>query len=575
MKYQSGNNKSRKNRLTRYFWLFCSLMLAGSLLLFFLLNNTNDVAHFTFNKTIPVPEVDIPSMYVDHSIQVNVINPKPQYKVYYTLDGTTPNSTNALLWKGESILITETVEKDTFLSPIPTSPRWQQPLVTPFCYKVFRAVYVNQNGQRGAECIKSYIIDPSKTHHYSIPIASIVFEPNDFFGYKEGIYVMGKTYEDKNNYIKKRIHFDIPWWRYPSNYLDKGSSSDRNVFVEFLDINSNCSEAQSTKMRIHGFNTRGFAQKSLRFKYSAGSRKDNCIPFFENLKTTQNYVFRNGGNDWTGTLLRDAFVHEIMKKSSLSAQAYQPVVCFFNGEYWGVHTLRERFDGSYIENKYGISKDSIAILELDGRVLEGGKSDASAYKNLVNFIQTSDMSDFKNYAVVKNELDLDNLVDYYLTNLFFVNNDWPQNNCKYWRFAYALQDTMFRDAKWRFVLYDMDWSMGFNINKAYEMNMFDYLKKESAMGKVLGALIKNKEFKQLFQERANILMQKEFSSENLIKIITRMESELDPLIQEHIDRWRVIGSKTTWYKNVEDLKIFVQNRPAIFKKQLELFLNQN
>jgi hypothetical protein len=26
---------------------------------------------------------------------------------------------------------------------------------------------------------------------------------------------------------------------------------------------------------------------------------------------------------------------------------------------------------------------------------------------------------------------------------------------------------------------------------------------------------------------------------------------------------------------VEDLKIFVQNRPAIFKKQLELFLNQN
>jgi uncharacterized membrane-anchored protein YjiN (DUF445 family) len=107
------------------------------------------------------------------------------------------------------------------------------------------------------------------------------------------------------------------------------------------------------------------------------------------------------------------------------------------------------------------------------------------------------------------------------------------------------------------------------------MNMFDYLKQESTLGKMLQALIKNKEFKQLFQDRANILMQKEFSSENLIKIITRLESELDPQMQEHIDRWRVIGSKTTWDKNVADLKKFVQNRPAIYKKQLELFLIQN
>ena len=81
----------------------------------------------------------------------------------------------------------------------------------------------------------------------------------------------------------------------------------------------------------------------------------------------------------------------------------------------------------------------------------------------------------------------------YITNLFFVNNDWPQNNCKYWRYSYPTADSAYRDAKWRYVLYDMDWALGFNISNAYEVNMFDYLKQESTMGKVFGALIKNKE----------------------------------------------------------------------------------
>lgn len=575
MKYKSGNINIRKNRIPRYFWLFCSLILIVSIAMFFLLNSSNYVTHFTFNKEIPTPQVDVPSMYIEHSIELHVVNPNPKYQVYYTLDGTSPSSSAAFLYQGMAINVSEKVEKDTFLYGIPTSPRWQQPLVKPFCYTVFRAVYVDGNGQMGAECIHSYVIDPSKKHHYSVPIASIVFEPDDFFGHKNGIYVMGKTYEDKNNYIKKRIRFDIPWWRYPANYLDKGSSSDRNVTIEFMNLNTNCLQNLNTKIRIHGFNTRGFAQKSLRFQFVPEKPKSNCLAIFDGLSQKQNYVLRNGGNDWTGTFLRDAFVHEVLKKSSLSPQAYQPVVCFFNGEYWGIHTLRERFDGSYIENKYRISEDSIAILELDGRILEGGKSDAYAYKNIVNFIKTNDLTKQANYAIVEKEIDLGNLVDYYITNMFFVNNDWPHNNCKYWRFVSVSPGSSYRDGKWRYVLYDMDWSIGFNIDYAYKVNMFDYLKNESMMGKVLMSLFKNQEFKQLFKNRADTLLKNDFSSENLLKNINMMESDLEPLMQEQIERWRVIGSQNTWHKNVEELKVFLKNRPSFFKKQLDLFLSKD
>ncbi|MBL7890337.1 MAG: CotH kinase family protein [Bacteroidia bacterium] len=530
---------------------------------------------FLKDARIASPDVDIRTGYFTAAPVLHLSCSEADHTIYYTLDGSSPENSLAMVYDGNSIQLPDEALKDTFLYTIPTSPRWQLPLDKTYCFPVLRAVCVDKTGKCGKELVESYIIDPQKNHNYSISLASFVFDQDQLFGYENGIYVMGKKYEDKDNYIKKKIKFDIPWWKYPANYLDKGSSSDRMVNLSLGKLNKTCFMQKSSKIRIHGFNTRGFAQKSIRVSWLASPDSSaKCIAMLNTASTETNFVFRNGGNDWTKTLLRDAFVHRVMKNSSLSAQQYEPVVCFFNGEYWGIHTLRERFDDTYIFNHYGISKDSIALLELNGQVVEGGKSDANDYLSLIDYILSNDLSDDQKFAVVEKEMDIANLIDYYLCNMFFVNNDWPHNNCKYWRYSYPAKDSVFRDKKWRFVVYDMDWAMGFNINKAYEFNMFEYLKKENRMGKVFYSLLKNVSFKNRLRSRAEYLLKNEFSERTLIATFTSMEEEISPFMDEHIKRWRVIGSKQNWEKNMSDLKNFLTKRPKIFLEQLNSILNK-
>lgn len=560
---------SRNEAKSLIFWAFCALLLALSIVLAIFFNSNRKSQDLKYSATIPAPVANIPSGYSPVPIDLKFAKSAIGTTIYYTLDGSKPGP-NSLQYDGNAIRIDADPKKEDFLYSIPTSPRWQPPVGEVFTFTVLRAVCVDQKGNMSKELKASYIIDPTRKHRYSVPVLSLIFDPDDLFGYEQGIYVMGKTYEDKDNYIKKKIRFDIPWWQYPANYLQRGKNSERPIFVDYFCFDTNSSFSFNSAVRIHGYNTRGFAQKSLRISMDSNVIKDTtCIDILNKGKGKGNYILRNGGNDWTKTLLRDAFIHEVMKGSTLSPQAYQPVVCFFNGEYWGIHTLRERFDELYVENKYGISKDSISILELEGDVLHGSRSESRAFKNLVDFVLKNDMSVADNYAVVEKELDIQNLIDYTITNIYFANNDWPTNNLKYWRYSYPSKDPGFRDNKWRFVLSDMDWAMGFNIDKAYEYNMFEFMKDKRQFGIMFNKLLKNNIFKEQFIRSFEDKLVHELSPEHLQKVLDNMLSELSVYMPEHINRWRVIGDYEYWQKNTQILIEFNRSRNKVISEQLK------
>ena len=72
-------------------------------------------------------------------------------------------------------------------------------------------------------------------------------------------------------------------------------------------------------------------------------------------------------------MFRDAFMQSLMKNSFIDIQCYRPSIVFINGEYWGIHNIRERFDEDYLSNKYKLHVDSITILELSGKLFQGKK----------------------------------------------------------------------------------------------------------------------------------------------------------------------------------------------------------
>lgn len=89
-----------------------------------------------------------------------------------------------------------------------------------------------------------------------------------------------------------------------------------------------------------------------------------------------------------------------------------------------------------------------------------------------------DMTKAANYQKFQDMVDIDSYVDYCAAEIYINNNDWwsgcndetPHNNIQFWKVAdTSIEDASnpYADGKWRYMLYDTEWSMGiYNSNEA-------------------------------------------------------------------------------------------------------------
>lgn len=534
--------------------------------------NKNDTSVLSFDQNISAPKSNTFGGFYPKATTVS-LQALGTYKIYYTLDGSEPSMSSEAY--SEPLFIQDRTSELAVLSVIPTSPRWKPPVGDMFKGTVLRAICVNEKQQsKSKELIRTFFIKEKK---YTLPVIALTVNVSDFFGYKNGIYVMGKNYEDKRDYLRKNLPLNLNWWEYPSNYLKRGSNAERPAHIEFYESNGTLAFEDNVGVRINGNATRGFSQKSLRIcfdqKYGTPELK---YPLFPECKTQtfRNFVLRNSGNDWNKTMFRDAFMQSLMEPY-LDVQAYRPSLVFINGEYWGIHNIRERSDEHYLAAKYAIPSDSLIILEFGGDVFYGKKQDNSEFKELLEYTRINDMTQAHNYQYIVNKIDVNSFMDFIISNVYFCNSDWPNNNVKFWRFRSAESggDSLgARDGRWRWMLYDTDWGFGYTGANAIQLNLLEKAKRYGSVGALFSGLLKNKEFIESFRTRFQFHLKNTFEQEALIAKIDRFESVLAPEMQEHIDRWREIGSYNNWEKQVQELRVFARDRPDIQLKQLDDFL---
>jgi hypothetical protein len=534
-------------------------------------------------KRLPVPPLQLDNnLVMPEFIYENAFNTSPFYlnikepssaEVYYTTDGTEP-TLSSMHYTGPLRIDDRTPERNK-LSVIPTSPRWKPPIGNVFKGTVVRAIAVNEN-RKSKESIKTFFVSGQGKEKYTVPVIALTVNEKHLFGYHQGIYVLGKTYVDKDNYIRKYIPLDIPWWEYPSNYLWRGMDSERPAHIEFYDpLNPGGFEAH-VGIRIHGNATRGFAQKSLRvcFRKKYGQEKLKYALFPDTgVKEFSSFILRNSGNDWNKTMFRDAFMQDLMKGTMVDVQAYRPSVVFINGEYWGIHNIRERFDENYLADKYHLKKDSVVILELSGRVIYGDKSDQDDFSDLLAFVKKNDLSKKINYETVLKQIDIRSFIDFVIANVYFCNSDWPNNNVKFWRSTSSSDSLQPADGRWRWMLYDTDWGFGYNSASSGSSNLLNKAMKEGSVGILFTALLNNKDFKADFISRFQFLLNSAFKTDVCLQKIETFKNQLAPEMPEHIRRWRAIDGYNEWLENIEVLKDFAQKRPKIQADQLNDFFH--
>ena len=523
-----------------------------------------------------------------------------KYTIHYTVDGSNPSNRSTIFKNSLMITGKESYDSLSFINTTIADSianfGWREPIgkqdkATIIKYAAFQngsavtdittlsffvdnnwyyTVFPNTNKNKILNKINSkrvtrvFLKDSVTNTKYKLPLISISTHKRNLYSQDKGLFIAGDA-------LLNAIH--------SGNYFERGFDSEREVYFQYFNQEGKLSFELDLGMRIHGGITRRNPQKSLKFyaRKEYGEVSIN-LPFLAE-KRVNRFILESMQESGGGqALIEDVVAQEIVKKIGLEQQNFQAVIVFINGEYWGLHTIRDRLDENYLAYKFNLNKDSFDII--DGHSLEGYPAiygDNTDYLKILDFIKNNDINEQKNYNYINSKIDLDNFIDYYSVEIFFANHDWPIHNIKMWKKK--------NNGKWRFILYDLDG--GFTGNRRdHTLNMFERLSNEVDCGScgnspdatlLFRSLMENEQFRKKFSSRYKEIIEKYMSPERTLTVVDSIANIYQINMQSHINRWRYPWSlKNHWKRDVENnIKDFLRNRENSTLLNLNNYLQEN
>lgn len=536
--------------------------------------------------------------------ELQLTHPDPDVTIIYTLDGSVPDQANlegrtypymdryltdarelqdrtytSLIYEPESlILITDRTGDPNYLSRMQSvTTDDPEPDYFPsqniFKGTVVRARAVKDGALPSGVQTHSYFVSPEVRSRYSLPVISLAIQEDHLFGYEEGIYVPGRLFDDENP--------GQDTWG-PHNYRARGIDWERPASLELFEKESVTADLQQDiGIRIHGGWTRSLHVKSLRL-YARNEYGDSRFFYrmFPDLPYTayNRLLLRNSGNDWEQTLLRDAAIQTIVGHMKFETQAYRPFIVFINGEYWGIHNLRERFDRHYLERVYGVNPDNLDWLTAVWlAVTEGDRQHYIETKEYIrnNIVAGRDDDNERHYEHIKTRIDVENFIDYHIAQIFIGNTDWPQGNIDFWRTrnAYDPEAPYGHDGRWRWLLYDTDHGFNQHGGNPASFNSMAFATATGGTGwpnpdeatLLLRKMLEIGSFRTAFLNRYADQLNTAFRTERVRSILDRLSGAIIREIPEHSQRWPMLG----WLKQYNRMLVFAIDRPDYAREHLK------
>jgi hypothetical protein len=316
-------------------------------------------------------------------------------------------------------------------------------------------------------------------------------------------------------------------------------------------------------VKIHGGCTRLYPQKSLaifaRSVYGA-SRINYPIFADRSLASYNNLVLRSSAQDWWRTMFRDGMIQTLIGQAmDLETQAYRPAIVLLNGEYWGIHNLREKQNEHYFADHFSLDPDEVEILDSDSGDLLG---QSLHYDEMMSYLLSVDMTLPEVMDVANTYMDVDAYIDYLIAEIYSANADWPGNNLKLWRPKTA-------GGRWRWVIFDMDMGFAGNSNSQYYSNTLDLATDPNGADwpnppwstLLLRTLLQNPDFRNEFIQRFAAHANTTFAPERVLHTIDSLRAEIADEIPNHKLRWpQSISFSPTWDEAILLMRTFATNR---------------
>lgn len=360
----------------------------------------------------------------------------------------------------------------------------------------------------------------------------------------------------------------------PRHLAGRGDSrAEHPVHVELIETDGRIVHSGMLGFRLFGGVSRAHPQKS--FSLSGRERygvKRIDYPLFgpDAGKDFRFLVLRNGGSDWGISYLRDALLTGLLRDPSwqLDQQSARPVRVYIGGKYWGLYHLREKINPRYLEDRYGIDKDSLTLMEHEGNVKHGS---GEAYRQLKEYISAHDLSNLSHYARLSELMDIDNFQRLQIAQTYFDNRD-AGGNIRYWR-----PDGPY--GKFRWIIYDVDQGFGLHRREGWTNNTL--LVNTDSTGPAWPnppwstllhrRLLANAGYRHDFVNRSLDYLHTDFSSEAVLERTDAAIASVADEMPRQIARWG--GRLDYWEYHVEQLRNYARYRPVHWRQHLREFFN--
>jgi hypothetical protein len=488
---------------------------------------------FSFRLSAQIVASPVPSTVGgirNTAVSVSVTSATPNADIRYTLNGAAPDSL--------------------------TSSRYLSPLLidrtTTLRLKAFSTGLVSS---------------PTITHTYlfnanhTVPVVAFSFKDADFFDPTTGIY----TNFTNNLEVPTNVEF-----------FEKGATT--------------ASMSQITGVTIQGTGSATLPQKSFDIRARAAlGGADLTHPFFPNLPYTKykRIVIRNGGQDQGITMFRDAFVSSlatvndlngIVRAPDMSVSETRPSVLYLNGAYWGIYDMHERMKSTFVEQHFNLAGANYVMMENETEVING---DSLSWEALILELKTAPVGSYADNARfdgLKQQIEIQNFLDYNVFNVYIDNEDWPGNNVRRFRPRAA-------GGKWRWISYDFDFTFGlYQVTGGWNTgdatpNALQRLMSNGPTSHlnptwatlVFRKCMENQAFRRDFINRTADMMNTVFKPSRLGARLDAFKALYEPEIARHVSRW---GSPygAIWQQNMDKIRSFSNNRPAAMLQHVQQVL---
>lgn len=421
--------------------------------------------------------------------------------------------------------------------PVASSPTYTVPLAISSPNKVLRARVIEPGKPMGPVETRSYLFgEPA----HSVPVISIVADPNTLFGNQIGIY--------KNTHEPTSSNYGL-------NDVYKGK--DAPATIEFIEPSGTLGFRANAGIRIGGENNWVHPQKALnvtiRGKYGSDPVNYDLFPG-TGVGVYESFTLRDGGDNWTRAMLREGMAAIIESgRMQVDPAEYRPSIVFINGTYYGIHNIRTRWDDTWYAQRKGVDPTKVdhliyGHLTSTATTLGADKGNTDDWLDLLAFLNSADLSDPANWALVEKRIDIDSYIDFVVMESYGNSTAWHHNR-EFWRERKA-------GAKWRWFTPDMDRTFYSSSLNAAVLN--DLLGSEE----ILVRLKTNIGFTQRLGQRYAAHIASTLSAARINSIVSAMDTEIASEYPRHSARWPDAASLATRTAQIQEIKNFANQRPT-------------